>query len=223
MINTGIRFPLDANAAAEYADGCLADGGVLAKLLAQRIDWAVGVFSALLDDPGVTNERAHDFKRGGIIVGTQARPLNRHARSHGDGAPRGRIELKQRIDPSSMVVDFLRERAGNLCLLEDVVARPDDPFLRRDERLAKYVVTLEDSVLYVLDHRVPAEHVSRAIRQATTAWHFVGALVRLAPSLAIPPGREIGRDMAENLLSDINCLLIGAYDGESVLVWNAAE
>jgi hypothetical protein len=193
-----------------YLKKCLSHGKTIAKLLLERDDLDDGAIRSLLPK-SVSREAVLDFESGGKLPRTNTVRV--------PDKPSLRIELKANSDPAlaAEILKFLRNDAENLCLFEDALAAAGDPFLKSlDSRLWFYgdevyhLITSTDSV---------TEKILQAIRPARS-WLTIGVLTDG------PPRNQYG-DRGNLSFLDLNLLaqqaekiIVGAYDGESYLIWS---
>ena len=110
-----------------------------------------------------------------------------------------------------------------VCLLENMLARPRDPWLKR----AKSRVTTHGTEVYhILDTTDRSkEKIEDALREAESLPVFVGAILRQPPdNISGDTGHAtISTEQLRTFAKSARCLFVGAYDGEGYLVWQAGE
>ena len=176
-----------------YMRASLAQGKSLARASA-RLALEAGRTVALLPS-GADPQAARQFYTGGVARTAETEPVI-----------------------VRLVLDFLAGGADRLGLFEDAVALPTDASLA----LHKVpFVTSGTDVLYVVRRAADAEEAARALRFATSHV-LLGVLTTVVDGLP-RAGEAIPDTLLATLTARADKLLIGAYDGESVLIWSRHE
>lgn len=111
----------------------------------------------------------------------------------------------------SFVREYLNQGPDHLALFEDAVAREGDPVLSKSR--TPYAI-IEGKVFPFL---VGGDHESNVVEDAfleAYSWRLVGILTR---ATARARGHELGACL-EDLVACSQCVLVGAWDGEGVVV-----
>jgi hypothetical protein len=120
----------------------------------------------------------------------------------------------------TLIADFLSSTAHSYVIFEDSVACPEDQYLASDN----YQFFIYNSHVYhfLTEQDVTKEIISRAIR-AATSYSFTGVLVSLSDNLDVQKGKSMDSDSFNLISQNIKHILIGAYDGEGVLIWKTVD
>jgi hypothetical protein len=116
---------------------------------------------------------------------------------------------------AELVAGYLRQGGGRCAVFEDALSRRGDPVLAKQGGRYAWV---GDEVYHLLLPGDDRAQVTAALRRATS-FSFLGVL-------AASGGGELraGQDLAPGALDALaraaDHLLVGAYDGEGVLVWS---
>jgi hypothetical protein len=182
---------LNSENALAYLTKCLAGGNALSRLVLEQATLEQGdVYAAL--PRTIDNSTLKQFEWGGVCSLTLSRQLL-----------------------VSMIMRYLKGQARTV-VFEDSLAKPADPVIRRNPHHLN-VWNFRSEVYYYLTQEdiASAEKVELTIDQAkdsstkTYIGYFISAIV-------IPGSRDQELDM---LLSKIDCIIIGAFDRESFLLW----
>lgn len=173
-----------------YIRGSLAQGRSLAREVA-RLALEAGAAVALLPSD-VAPQAAQRFHVGGVARTAATEPAI-----------------------ARLVSDFLAGAADRLAVFEDALALPTDASLAR--RKLPFV-TCGSDVLYLVVPGSDTDTITRALRFATS--HVLLGVLTTAAGALPRPGESISTATLTELATRADKLLIGAYDGESVLVWS---
>jgi len=120
----------------------------------------------------------------------------------------------------SAVQEYMRGGARRICILQHSVAAPNEPWIAKSG-LRPHI--FENEVYFVLFNRdaESKEGIESTIRHTWDVWLFYGAMTSLpADSGLDPEGGTITRDVLEMLAQRTEKIVVGAYDGESYLIWS---
>ncbi len=125
----------------------------------------------------------------------------------------------------SLVRDFLSESGDRICIFEDWSARSSDPFWSKNEERRDAATFVDNEVYYVLISGDSEECIQEAVRWSGGAWPGrLGAMTSTAEDYPIQPDtRNISRTHRKILAERTERLAVGAYDGESYLVWTKGK
>lgn len=206
------KVPLGAKAIA-YIRGRLETGLTLSTLLLSSQDLDRGEIFTFLP-PGLSDKETEDFSHGGKLP----EPLPSEWRVR-----RGAVmkPIPSAIDELAAMIQVFLSDAGRhpVCLLENFPAKRGDPFLAR---LASKTVFYDQEVYHVLGPSSSAkERIMQTIREAESLPTFVGALAALRPELSLDVDaiETLSRRELSSVARSAETIVVGAYDGESYLVW----
>lgn len=198
--------------AIEYIKDILKNGKTLSNCLLQDCDLDRGrVITYLPID--VNEEEAKKFKFGGKIKASPESIIYKP----------GTIAVPIPNTNGCLVKiiqDFLDNGDGNLCIFEDVTSIPSDPGISlKDTRIFIY----QNEVYYVLFSKDAdaKDRIDDTIWDSDSHWHFVCAMTS-APhdSCFFRNKKNINANDLKTLAESAKKIAIGAYDGESYLIWS---
>ncbi len=205
--------------AVNYIRDCLANGKTLARYLLERPDLESGTVTTFLPSD-VSEEAATQFKWGGKL---KRDPATFVYRTEPDGSTT-RWEPKPNTDPwlVSILQRFLRGRAERVCVFENELASPGDPWLSLPRWDILQTAIFENEVYHLLSNR-DAENEERILTtiKGANAWLFIGAMtsVSKASDLALEAD-TVDDEVLEMFAQRAEKIVVGAYDGESYLIWS---
>ena len=122
---------------------------------------------------------------------------------------------------ASYIWEYLKEDENRLCLLENYHASSTDPWL---ERRKSQVVFLDTKVYHVATKvSGSADEVLNAIREAHGNWIFMGVLAQVQNSKYWLDASTIVIDDLKDVVAHATHVIVGAFDGEGYVVWQAKE
>lgn len=205
--------------AISYIRDCLANGKTLATYLLERLDLENGSVTTFLP-PDVSKEAASQFKWGGKLYRD---PETFVYHTEPDGSTT-RWEPVPNTDPwlVSILQEFLRGGTERVCVFENEVALPGDPWLSLPRWDILQTVIFGNEVYHLLSNR-DAENEERILStiRGARSWLFIGAMTSLSQASDLP--LEAGRLDGEALkmfAQRAEKIVVGAYDGESYLIWS---
>src|SRR5882672_10778347 len=187
----------------------LRTGKSLAKFLSAVVTTSGHVYALLPlnTEPGIRV----DFESGGKLQGPPVESVG--------GIRRQKIPTADEAF-SALIEEFLAFDQSRMCIFENRLASPSDGSLSGVED----VVVCDTEVYHVVTaRRNGRSHISSALRTSRTTLEFVGALTQDASFIApnCPGGhRSMERSDLERLAGNAACVFVGAYDGESVVIWS---
>ena len=119
---------------------------------------------------------------------------------------------------AALVLGHLRQGGGRVAVFEDALSRRGDPVLAKQGGRYAFV---GDEVYHVLLPGDDGGQVIAAARRATS-FSFIGVLTS-TPGDGLAGGQELSPERVEALARRAEHVLVGAYDGEGVLVWSRAD
>ena len=204
--------------AVDYIVACLKEGRTLAKYLLSR-ELTTGRVRTLLP-PGADHSMSTSFRTGGKFPDS---PQSTWRSLEGGGyavpIPNANACL------ASIIQSFLTHSSQNLCIFENALARASDPYLTT---LTSTICTCDDEVYHLLTSKdVTEKHcrIETTIEEAMSIPIFVGALTSWPGecSGALTTGKCLTADSLSQLALRAEQIIIGAYDGESYLIWAAEQ
>lgn len=195
-----------------YLRACLARGKTLARFLLARRDLSEGRIVTLLP-PEADLACLHDFENGILPLP----PSEAHVRlPQPDGSSATLVPVPN-TDPAlaDLVRGFLAAGAGRVCLFEEALGRPSDPWL------ASVTVPFwvhGEELYWVVTDPDPAAIEDAITRAASFAPPTIAALSQ-RPDAAPSHGSAMTEHALAALARRAEQILVGAYDGEGYLVW----
>jgi hypothetical protein len=217
-LNDGAEISLGPEAIG-YIRECLSYGKTLARYLLEKLDLESGSVTTFLP-PDVSEEARTQFKWGGKFKRDPATFVYHTAP---DGS-RTRMEPVPNTNPwlVSIVEAFLRGAEGRVCIFEDALVRPSDPCF---SSLKGRLLIFGDEVYYFLSSEDrEGKRIAETVREAANVWPgLIGALTSVAGEAALSDeAREITAAQLRVLAESVEKIVVGAYDGESYLIWSRA-
>ncbi len=209
--------------AIDYIRERLSTGKTLARHLLETLDLERGSVIACLPS-NVSDHEALQFEQGGKLP----HPDPSTFRYLTD--KQGRTSLLVPVpntDPwlVSLVQDFLSQSADRVCAFEDWLAQPSDAFWSKKESKREAASFVDDEVYYVLVSGDSEEQIRDAVGWSRCAWPgLLAAMTSLTADEPIPSDRRnISPALLKTLAVRTERLAVGAYDGESYLIWSKAR
>lgn len=115
---------------------------------------------------------------------------------------------------------FLKISEDNICLLEDALAHPDDQFgVEQDVA----ILSLSKEVYFFIPNGADKEKIRYAIIEAEQPNFFVGILSSMPSKDFLPfDAKSITSSQIKSLVTKVEKIIMGAYDGEGYLIWHCA-
>ena len=120
----------------------------------------------------------------------------------------------------AIVQGHLRGGPDRVCVFEDSMSSPSDAWIA-GSRLRPQV--FENVVYFALFNRdaEDKQKVENTIRHTKNVWLFYGVMSSLPEEMHLDPeGGPINSDVLEMLARRAEKIVVGAYDGESYLIWS---
>ncbi len=225
MMVTYNEIKLDTEAI-EYIKDRLADGKTLAKFLLEQRNLDSGEVITFLP-PHANLERLKNFS-GGVLPTPP--PETHHYYTTPDGTKSVMVPVPNtRPHLVTIIQEFLKQGDGHLCLFEHALASPADDFLSSPDEQDLRVRTFEDDVYFLLiGNDLDREKIDKTIRYVTS-YLIIGVLVCpleednfLSLDQKIAYGK-ITHDELKLLAQRTEKIIVGAYDGESYLIWSDVD
>ncbi len=162
--------------------------------------------------------------RGQFRQGVLKEPPPTHSKRVTKGGLAYRLVQKPTMDShvAGYISDFLRSRENRYCLFEDVQAEPQDPWLSSPRARKLTIVRYNSEIYYgVSRYSSDPKTVLQTIKYANAGWYCLGIMVTLPPtSLArLKTRKQLTKEELCVLAERAEEIIIGAYDGESYLIW----
>ncbi len=202
--------------AISYIQERLANGKTLARYLLQRPDLESGTVTTFLPSD-VGKEAATQFKWGGKL---RRDPATFVYHTEPDGSTT-RWEPVPDTDPwlALLLQEFLRGTPEGICIFENSSALPRDPWLQSSDL---QTLIFGDEVYHFVSHR-DAENEKRILEtiRGARSWLFYGVATSSPnPGDVSLEAGTIGREFLEVCAQRAEKIVVGAYDGESHLIWS---
>lgn len=194
------------NRAITYIRSQLSVGGSLGRTILAEVPIEEGTVSTFVE----ANSQAdlYDWNTGGKV----AQP------KHGAKVAGGIAISKHDADPDVVRALLARSAADGVALIfsENVNAKRTDPWLARSQLRHAYAGTDVFNVVRLLDGEAK---ILESIRQTKTSWYELTVWTAALRESWLASGAQIGPDSLEEIAAETRYLMIGAYDGESYLIW----
>jgi len=197
-----------------YIVECLKEGRTLAQYLLSR-ELGFGSVQTLLP-PGVDQDTLTSFRVGGKFP-TPPQSTWRSLEGGGYAVPIPNANACL----AKIIKSFLADSNQNICIFENALAGANDPYLTT---LTSTICTYKDEVYHLLtskDATATNCRIETTIEEATSIPIFIGALTswQREPLELLPPRIQLTEDSLSQLALQAKHIVIGAYDGESYLIW----
>jgi hypothetical protein len=192
------RLPWSNNLKA-YMEKCLISGNNLSRMTYERIKLEIGETYAALP-LGIDLSKLTSFAHGGICPLSESQDVLVK-------------EIKHYLSDPSKIAIF-----------EDALRRKSDPTIQRNKHNLNLVADGEAIYYYLTNSDVADDaKISRTLKQASgaSAITFVGLLSEVRHSTAIEWIHAF-HGAFDPVIDGIGAILVGAFDGESFLLWKRA-
>lgn len=119
----------------------------------------------------------------------------------------------------AMIQKCLTNGEGRLCVFEDPLAHPEDPFPA--ECNARRLILGKEVYYYLTPKDLEHIQIRRTIREAEHPNFFLGVMTSIPPGNVFP--QTVGiitTDEIHVLVERTEKIFVGAYDGEGYLIWH---
>jgi len=200
-------------AAISYLRQQLAAGNTLAGLLVEGVDFATGTVS-VLNAIALSESQITEFDWGHVPLAPESAEYIKI-----EGQPFLAYPKANSYEHLTEVIYSSMESPESICIMENMHASPDDPWLRRAKSSLR---TYGPEVYHILtrsDRR--EEKIEDAIREAESLPVFVGAVGRQPPNRIADDSEHISISLGQlkSFAKSAYCIFVGAYDGEGYVVW----
>jgi hypothetical protein len=201
--------------ALQYVLSTLDRGKTLSRLLARRLRVEPGRVVARLP-AGIDPEALRgDFERGGILNVPECNVYSGRT-------PTGR-DVTMTLIPTTdddlvkLIVAYLEGGEDRICVFENRLARPTDPWLKR---ASSRFLSMGDEIYHIVcgPSASPSE-VMGALRDGRATLSDVGVLSSHEGPLCDASRTSISSSELEDSATRAKAVLVGAFDGEAHLIW----
>lgn len=201
--------PLDFDKTFHYVFNNIKNTNELSNAILSQVNFHLGRFFTLLPDDAALH-RIHEFSYGNMI--SQSSNLKKKYNISGVGDIWGVEVINIDHELANFVLEFLKQKGSNIAVLDDFLVRTDDSNIG-----IKGVETLFDNkeVYYLLIKNNSQEEVLQAIKQSCYAWHFLAVLTRSSD----PISQILTNENLKSICTNIQYVIVGAYDGEGYIFW----
>lgn len=196
-----------------YVEECLRQGNTLSGRLLQHVDQYTGDVRTFVPS-ATTVDKLLDFHHGGVLP-VPPEPQWQHAQ--------GSVLVPISNTDSCLaevIEEFLGLAPGQICIFEDALAKVSDGNL---SEYTSRIITFEDEVYHVL---TPGEanrtRILQTIGEAKSIPTFIGVLTSVSnhPTNLFAQTRALTWNELASLADRTEQIIVGAYDGESYLLWD---
>ncbi len=198
-----------------YVRDRLRAGKSFSKAILANRNLDAGTVSAILP-ASVSREASTRFRIGGILAREQEQPL-KHITNQTGQALRSEPIGNARPWLVELISTFLDDE-GRACLVENALARLGDPWLARSRSRIAY---FGDEVFHILLSHDSRRDIEDAVREAHSIWPpSIGGLICIPSDITDVPS-ILTLDLINKLALSAVAVFVGAYDGESYLLWES--
>lgn len=188
-----------------YVRECLEAGKTFSRLLLKTHDLNTGTAVTKLP-AGIEEAAAKDFDSGGKLPELYPRTSNLQA------VPDSDFLLIPEVNR------FLSESSANICILEDSLANPTDPFLQSVK--TRYSAFQDEVYHLICQPDNNSDTISKTLRQAHS-WLTIGALTSTPQETGICGQRgDLTLSNLTTMAQGTEVIIVGAYDGEGYVIWS---
>jgi hypothetical protein len=125
----------------------------------------------------------------------------------------------------SLVQHFLSPSADRVCIFEEFYAEPSDPLWSKKESKRQAASFVDDEVYYLLVSGDSEVQIREAVGWSRCAWPgLLAAMTSMTTDEPISGDRRnISPALLKTLADRTERLAVGAYDGESYLIWSKPQ
>lgn len=198
-----------------YIRDRLAMGKSIAKAVAAIIDLDSGSVVTLL--PGsVPESRAYSFKESILPM-----PDRSAWRKHSGGTIVPIPNLNAWL--ADWLGSVLGEDQDRLVVFEDWTPQASDPFWDNQSEHRAIASFLNEEVYYVVLPSDDANRIRQILHWAKSAWPgALGLMTQVSSNDPLVKSRDLTHASLAQLAARTEALIVGAYDGESHIIWSKA-
>jgi hypothetical protein len=200
------------NDSINYIQDCLHHGSTISKKVLKKINFNKGIFFTFLP-LNVTEKEALKFDIGGKLVGS-----NKKIEIDSDlfmiEKPNCNLNLADEIR------DHLQQKTENICVIENYLAKPDDPWLNR---ATSNLFFFEEEVYHLLlSNDADKDIILNTISESSSIPIFIGFMTSIDPNIQKYIGckQYIKEEILTIMADRAEKIFVGAYDGEGYLIWS---
>jgi hypothetical protein len=204
--------PLPTEATA-YLKEHLSRGKTLGRAVLTQVNASVGSVSAILPST-VSDESAMHFSFGGVLPSGPRQRLSHLV--YQDGVP---VIASAVPSTRPWLVEVLHEslkQDGRSCVVENALFEASAPWLKRAQSRTLFY---DDEVYHIPPPSPSKQAIEDALRDAhSIAPPTMGVLSQL-PGDVDPAFARLTLEIIDSLAAGVIAVFVGAYDGESFIVW----
>jgi hypothetical protein len=194
-----------------FMRSCLSEGNTLSKhLLRLPLDEGrVVTYLPLTASPDAIKR----FAVGGIIPTTRLQHEVDAGKYEFVQLSRAEVELKL----ADLISAYLNQPGSRYAIFEHALAEPTDPWLAQTS--AKFFTYRSEVYIFLTSQDISTKAIVSAIRTAAT-YRFTGILCTTSKLPDLGTGQVVEQDTLRALAKSTEHIIVGAYDGESEIVWS---
>jgi len=118
----------------------------------------------------------------------------------------------------NMIHEYLQKEKDNICIFENFEAKKSDPW---SESRKVNLFFYKDEVYHLLSNKnFSTRSIDQELRWASTVYHFMGVMSSLPiENQKTTESHELSDTEWDIVVSNLKRIIVGAYDGESYLIW----
>jgi len=206
-----IQHNLEYHKTLDHFQIYLKDRNELSESILDNHNFSNGQFSTLLTEDADLS-KLYDFNIGHILP---ANPTEEIIIDGFDEPFQGEWVNSLDVEFSHFLFEKMKKKKFLSCLMEDLIQSPKDPHVDLYHQIGLHH---RSHIFYLINHiNLDYKTVRAAIKECSSAWHFVSVLFDQGNQIYI--NKKISKTNFIHICSDINSIIIGAYDGESYLIW----
>ncbi|MGH7203864.1 MAG: hypothetical protein ACREHC_05465 [Candidatus Levyibacteriota bacterium] len=124
---------------------------------------------------------------------------------------------------SSLIESFITDKERSICVFENALAKPTDPWLvNRNTK----ILTFNDELYHFINiNNSTKNQIENTIREASSAYPPLIAILTV-PDVKINElndSDKVNVDILKKFVKGTEKIIIGAYDGESYIIWSKGK
>jgi hypothetical protein len=213
-------FNLDKPQAKEYILECLRQGKILSHLVADSLKLSEGTVTTALPENGDPNN-LYNFEYGGIVPEA---PISEW--KHVSDIKGNRSTLVPVHPITEYVTDtisaHLKANITHICLFEDAMAKPSDPGL---DSLKSLKIITDNTIYHIITSpNNNLETINDTISSSMSiSPPTMGFLTYPKKAFTVKNNQVVHSDIIHLMASNVNKIIVGAYDMEGYLIWEKAK
>lgn len=209
MMRKLVKIPLDWQKTRHYFSSHLQEGNTLSKTISEQIDFEFGDFFTLLPHEAIL-DGLYAFSNGGIIPSLPYGQEKYFASCLNEEVCPGQVQTTDQ-ELSEFIFDFFKKGSKNCAIVEDIIAKSTDAFIKKK---MIGVFLNEDEVYYVLNKKNSLSEISQTVRCSSHAWRFLAIL-----SKQLSDSSKGVHEYFKAVCAHCDYIIMGAYDGEAYVFW----